>query len=174
MEVSVFYRILVIALGSIITLGAGLYVWTRVSPTEVRTEIDIAAPVDDVWHVLTDFSAYEEWNPFMVSGAGEARVGETLVNTLVIDDSTMTIKPKVTVADAEQELRWLGRFVVPGIVDGEHYFLLEPTVDGGTRLIHGETFTGMLVPFAGGLLDVEDEFKAMNQALKARAEGLSR
>ncbi|NDL56030.1 SRPBCC domain-containing protein [Phytoactinopolyspora mesophila] len=167
------YRVLLITLGSIVVLGAGLYGWSRVSPTEIHTEIEIDAPVEDVWHVLTGFSEYEEWNPFMVKASGEAQVGETLVNTLVTDGSTMTIKPQVTVADPGQELRWLGRFVLPGVVEGEHYFLLEPTSDNGTRLVHGETFTGMLVPFAGGMLDVGNEFELMNQALKARAEGLT-
>ena len=41
----------------------------------ISTEIDIAAPPNEVWAVLTDYERYPEWNPFMVklSGAKEGR-----------------------------------------------------------------------------------------------------
>ncbi|WP_166350416.1 SRPBCC domain-containing protein [Phytoactinopolyspora limicola] len=166
-------RILLIALGSLVVIGAGLYTWTRISPGQIHTEIEIDATPDEVWEVLTDLDDYPAWNPFIVSAEGAVEVGERLVNELLMShgNSTMTIKPTITVADPGREFRWLGRFVVPGIIDGEHYFVLEPTPDGGTRMIHGEKFTGILVPFAGSALDVTDNFVAMNEALKARVEG---
>jgi hypothetical protein len=44
----------------------------------------------------------------------------------------MTVKPKITVADPGVELRWAAS--LPGIVSGEHCFVLTPA-DGGTRLV---------------------------------------
>src|SRR3972149_2322813 len=42
---------------------------------------------------------------------------------------------------------------------------------GGSRFLHGETFTGLLVPFMDGLLrKTERGYALMNQALKARVE----
>lgn len=82
----------------------------------------------------------------------------------------MTFAPKVLVADPGRELRWIGRMWMPGIVDGEHYFRIEPAGDGRVRLTQGERFSGALVPVAGGLLDMRDEFAAMNAAVKVRAE----
>jgi uncharacterized protein YndB with AHSA1/START domain len=32
---------------------------------ELQTEIDIAAPAERVWRILTDFDAYPDWNPFI-------------------------------------------------------------------------------------------------------------
>ncbi len=48
---------------------------------------------------------------------------------------------------------------------------LEPTA-GGTRLVHSERLTGILVPFLRKSLDTQTfaGFEAMNAALKARAE----
>ncbi len=42
---------------------------------EIRTEVDIAAPMDAVWRVIADFDAYARWNPFMPEVHGEPRAG---------------------------------------------------------------------------------------------------
>jgi hypothetical protein len=71
------------------------------------------------------------------------------------------------------QLRWLGRVVLPGIFDGEHFFQIEPLDQGRrTRFIQGERFTGLLVPLLRKNLDrgTREGFEAMNQALKARVE----
>ena len=83
----------------------------------------------------------------------------------------MWFKPTVRVLRHERELRWLGRLLLPGIFDGEHYFLLEPTGGSATHLTQGEIFTGLLAPFLDGALRTTEEgFKSMNAALKKRAE----
>lgn len=85
----------------------------------------------------------------------------------------MTFRPRVLVAEANTELRWLGRMLMPGRFDGEHYFRLSPLAAGRTRFVHGERFSGILVPFARSSLEsgTRAGFEAMNRALKARAEG---
>ena len=42
----------------------------------IDTEILIQASSERVWAVLTDFAAYPEWNPFIVSLEGKAEWGE--------------------------------------------------------------------------------------------------
>ena len=70
-----------------------------------------------------------------------------------------------------KEIRWVGRVLVPGLFDGEHYFKIEPLEDGKVRFIQGEKFTGVLVPFMSGLIDsAKIGFEEMNVALKERAE----
>jgi len=46
---------------------------------ELRTEIEIDAPPERVWDVLTDFGAYPEWNEFITSIKGEPTVGSRLL-----------------------------------------------------------------------------------------------
>jgi hypothetical protein len=140
---------------------------------EVRTEIDIQAPPARVWSVLADFPAHAQWNPFVRSIAGRPAAGERLlVNVQPQGGKAMTFKPVVLVADPHRELRWRGRFLVPGLFDGEHYFQIAPDGRGGTRFVHGEKFSGLLVGMAKSSLDggTRAGFIAMNTALKARAE----
>lgn len=137
---------------------------------DVRTEVTISAPPAKVWSVLTDAAGYREWNPFLVDMKGTPAVGETLENTMKPEGgSAMTFRPTVLVADKDREFRWLGRLVAPRIFDGEHYFLLEETATG-TRLVHGETFRGILL-WVIGTDRFRADFERMNAALKARVEG---
>ncbi len=45
---------------------------------EIKTEIEIAATPEQVWSILTDFSAYPQWNPFIRSINGTVKTGERL------------------------------------------------------------------------------------------------
>jgi hypothetical protein len=57
----------------------------------------------------------------------------------------MTFRPRVLRAVLDQELRWLGRVVLPGIFDGVQFSKIEPLDEGRrTRFIQGERFTGRL------------------------------
>ena len=139
----------------------------------LRTEIDINASGERVWRVLTDFSAYGEWNPFITSISGEVRRGARLkVRVQPSGGRGMTFRPTVLAADRNRELRWVGRLLFPGIFDGEHAFLITPLENGGVRLRQQETFRGLLVPLLRRLLDGQTRagFEAMNRALKERAE----
>ncbi|MGD0700963.1 MAG: hypothetical protein ABSA02_13880 [Trebonia sp.] len=82
-----------------------------------------------------------------------------------------TIQIDAPPADPAAELRWTSS--LPGIISGEHSFVLTPA-DGGTRLVQAETVGGILAA-AQSAARTETSFQALNQALKARAEeGASR
>lgn len=143
---------------------------------EIVTEIKIDASPDKVWGVLTDFARYPEWNPFVRQLSGEAGRGHQLTASICPPGGkAMTFRPKVLVAEANTELRWLGRLLFPGLFDGEHYFRLSSLGTDKTHFIHGEKFSGILVPLLKSQLEsgTRAGFEAMNQALKARAESAS-
>jgi hypothetical protein len=140
---------------------------------ELRTQVEITAPVDAVWGVLTDLAAYQDWNPFIVSAAGRAEVGEQLTNRMQPPGGrAVTFKPTVTEVEPAVTLEWLGHLGLPGVFDGRHRFDLAPSGDGGTLVTHSEQFDGILVRFMRTSLDTGTlaGFVAMNDALKARAE----
>ncbi len=139
----------------------------------LRTEIDIEAPAERVWDALTSFSDYPTWNPFMPHLAGTPLPGERLDVTLEPPGGNpMRFQATVLAAERNSELRWIGRFVVPGLFDGEHKFEIHPLGAGRVRFVQQERFTGLLVPFFASNLDAHTlpGFMAMNAALKARVE----
>jgi hypothetical protein len=139
---------------------------------ELRADIDIDAPADRVWGILTDFPAYPEWNPFITSIAGDTTPGSTLeVRIAPPGANARTFKPRVLVAESGRELRWLGRLLMAGIFDGEHSLRIEPIDDARVHFVQSERFRGILVPLFGSTLEKTARgFTAMNEALKQRAE----
>ncbi len=139
---------------------------------ELRREIEINAPPERVWAVVTDFAAYPEWNPFISSISGELHEGARLeVRIEPPGARAMTFKPTVRAVEASRELRWLGHLLLPGVLDGEHSLRIEPLDGGRSRFVQSEGFSGLLVGlFKGTLAKTEAGFEQMNTALKARVE----
>lgn len=138
----------------------------------IRTEVDITAAPERVWAVLTDFSGYEDWNPFIVKASGDATFrGQLAIEISSGERSTMSFKPTVTESKEGKALEWLGSLGVRGIFDGRHRFELTETLEG-TKLVQSEEFTGVLAPLVLRLTgDVtRANFEEMNAALKSRVE----
>ena len=141
---------------------------------EIVTEIEIAASAERVWDILTSFEQYSNWNPFIQKIDGKAEAGERLTVSIVPPGAKgMTFKPTLTRAVPGQELRWLGRFLLPGLFDGEHRFEIHPLTEKSVRFVQRENFGGLLVPLLWKSLGTQTRqgFNDMNTALKHRAEG---
>jgi hypothetical protein len=162
--------------------GAGLLLAVSAARAEIvkdgfaartlDTAIEIDAPADVVWSILTELESYPAWNPFIRSAAGELRAGELLEVTIQPPGrGEFSFAPELLVVTPNRELRWRGKLWVEGLFDGEHVFVIEPLAPDRVRLRHFEAFDGVLVPLLGGMLrDTEQGFNAMNAALKQRAE----
>jgi len=142
---------------------------------ELRREVEIDARPERIWAVVTDFGAYEEWNPFIRRISGELREGARLeVRIEPPGARATTFKPTVRSVEANRELRWLGRLLLPGVIDGEHSLRIEPLDGGRSRFVQSERFSGLLVGLVKRTLAKTDVgFEQMNTALKARAEQAS-
>ncbi|UFH60174.1 SRPBCC domain-containing protein [Sulfurovum mangrovi] len=141
----------------------------------LETNIEISASPEKVWSILCDFQKYPEWNPFIKELEGEAKVGEKLkVRISPPHSKAMVFRPTVKNVIENREFSWLGRFLFPGIFDGEHSFNIEPT-KSGALLTQKENFSGLLVPLLWRSLDrnTREGFRQMNEALKERAEDTS-
>ncbi len=140
---------------------------------ELRTEIEINAPAARVWHHLTDFAAFPEWNPFIRRIQGNLGAGSRLEVLLQASGTKgMTFRPTVKKVEPNRELRWLGHLGIPGLFDGEHIFEITPAGTDRVRFVQREEFRGLLVPVLQRSLDRDTRrgFEEMNRALRSRAE----
>ncbi|MGW2597464.1 SRPBCC family protein [Streptomyces klenkii] len=139
---------------------------------EIATVVDIAAAPGHVWRILTDLERYGEWNPFIREASGTVSPGGRLrLRVFPARRRPMTYRPKVRAAAPAEELRWLGRTLLPGLFTGEHRFTLTDLDGNGTRVVQSEKFTGVLVPFLRrSIAACAADFEALNRALKKRAE----
>jgi hypothetical protein len=140
---------------------------------EIRTEIEIDAPAERVWKILTDFASFPQWNPFIPQVVGELKTGARLEVRIQPPGSRgITFRPRVLRLEPNRELQWLGRLWIPWLFDGVHTFLLEPLGPARTRIVQQETFRGLLVPLLLKWLgnSTRHGFEKMNSALKSRAE----
>jgi uncharacterized protein YndB with AHSA1/START domain len=108
------------------------------APVRSTREIEIVAPPDVVWSVLTGFERWPEWNPDVKSMAFEGPVAPgsefrwkagpgTIVSTLE------QVEPPALVG-------WRGRTMS---IEALHEWRLQPS-GGGTRVETEESFSGML------------------------------
>lgn len=139
---------------------------------KITTEIIINTSAGKVWNILTNLPDYQNWNPFIVSSAGEVKPGARLVNVLKNGKKTITFKPKVLRVDAPYYFDWMGNLIFPGIFDGHHSFRIERITDSQVKLIQEEVFTGILASFIFRRIgnDTLQSFIRMNQALKYESE----
>jgi hypothetical protein len=141
---------------------------------EMQTSIDIQASAERVWQVLTDFSAYHEWNPMIRRAKGEAKLGARLkVHFQPAGRKRAQIFwPKLITVTPGRELRWLGWPRLPGIFDIDHYWIITPCGDNRTHLLHGTAILGLFALISEPMLEgsTRKAFMDMNLAHKARAE----
>lgn len=101
----------------------------------VTEAIDVSAPSDIVWRVLTDFAGYGSWSDASIDGV--ARVG----SRLTVGMPGMSFHPVVTAVEPGRRLQWNGTLFWKGLLQGKHSFLLTTNDDDTTRLVNHETFT---------------------------------
>ncbi|WP_193197920.1 SRPBCC domain-containing protein [Nostoc sp. MG11] len=140
---------------------------------KIYTEIEIQAPDSRVWNLLTDFASFPKWNLFIRQISGSLSEGAKLtVHFQPPGTDGITFRPTILTVEPNRKLRWLGHFLIPGLFDGEHSFIIEPLASDRVRFIQQESFKGLLVPLLARRLntDVRQGFEAMNQTLKTKAE----
>ena len=140
---------------------------------EISKEIEINAPAEKVWQVLTDFAHFPDWNPFIREIIGSVVEGSRLeIHISTSSGKNRTYKPTLTKIDPNHELRWYGKGLLPGLLNGERIFTIEELAQNHVRMIHREIFTGLGAFLTGDRMDkdIHHSFEEMNNALKKKIE----
>ena len=139
--------------------------WTRT----IHTEAELEAPSSIVWRVWSDLESHSIWNPVMTRVHGRAELGaEVAVGFRA--GVFVVVRCVVDGLEPERRLSWTGG--TRGLMRGHHYFECLPLPNDRTRIIHGETFSGLLVPPLWPLLtpQLKKNYRAMNRALAAHVQ----
>jgi uncharacterized protein YndB with AHSA1/START domain len=135
-----------------------------------RAEVVIAAPIERVWSILTDFEAYPAWNPFTLQVKTSRVVGEP-VDMRVALGWMGVIRQRETLREvAPYRIVWALDHAPRALLWAERVQALEPA-DGGTRYTTADTIGGALEPVVRLLLagPLQRGFEQMAAALQARA-----
>jgi hypothetical protein len=142
----------------------------------IRSAVEIRAPSELVWQVLTDFASYPDWNPIVRRLRGKPRVGGRItIRSQPPGARSLVHRPRIVVWQPPDEMRWRTTVISERLFSGEHGFRLESLDRDRTRFVQDETFRGLLVPLYSRLRlpATRHGFVAMNHALRDRAEQLT-
>ncbi len=140
---------------------------------EITTEIEIAAPPEKVWAILTDFNNWNKWNTTITKTSGDAALGSQLNISMRGHDGkdSNSYSPVITKLEAPKLLRWRAKMLAEFLFSNEKIVELKAT-DAGTKVIHKETFEGLMVKMFWSKMEsgVPPILNKMNKALKETAE----
>ena len=110
----------------------------RTAPATAEGQIQIEAPIETVWDVLADLSAWPTWNHDVKSMAVEGTLEPGSVFRW--KSGSASLVSTLATVDPPHEIGWTG--VSMGI-HAVHVFHLEP-LDGGTTVRSAESFRGFI------------------------------
>ncbi len=125
--------------------------------------IDITAPPEAVWKLLTNAAAFTSWNSTVVELTGKIGLGEKIVLRPTLDPDRK-FKLKVKGFEPPKRLAW-------GDAMGTRVFTLTPMANRETRFSMSETIGGPIFPlFARMIPPFDDAFDQFAADLKKAAE----
>ncbi|HYC56889.1 MAG TPA: SRPBCC domain-containing protein [Candidatus Binatia bacterium] len=138
-----------------------------------RAVVDIDAPVERVWSILTDFARYQEWNRFTPSVACAGKVGDpVLMQVCFPGRRPMRQRETLNVFEPPQRLAWGMRMGINAFLVANRYQILEPLDGHRTRYTTVDYLSGALAPLVEALYgrDMEAGFALAAAGLKQAAE----
>ncbi|MFK7826978.1 MAG: SRPBCC family protein [Oligoflexales bacterium] len=141
---------------------------------KVQTEIEISAPPEDVWKVLSNIDDWQNWSPVINKSQGTAALGSKVVITMCSKEEGKDgpkYSPVITKFDEPKSLHWRATMMAGIIFTNDKHIDLEKT-DSGTRVIHKELFSGIMAAMMGSHMEdgVPPILNKMNEALKQKVE----
>jgi len=159
----------------LLLLAAIAYLFVSGQKTQtVKTEIDIAAPPEKVWAILTDINKWHEWSPTINASQGEGAVGSELSITMMSKEAGKDgpkYNPTIIQMDEPAYFHWRAHMLASIVFTNEKIVELKKT-ETGTKVTHTETFKGMMAALMRGNMEegVTPMLTMMNEALKQTAE----
>jgi hypothetical protein len=141
---------------------------------EVRHDVIINSPIQNVWETIIDFKKYENWNSQLRYLGGTIALNEVIHLKLSVEGATSyEFKPTISQWEEGKSFAWIARTGLPRIFDGEHFFEIKSNPDGTTTVVNREEYRGVLSLLMQQLPAMKlapKGFEKMNAELKSHIE----
>jgi hypothetical protein len=138
----------------------------------VRAEIQIAAPIDRVWGILTDLERYSEWNSFTARAESTLRVGDPIVlYPRLIGNRAYAWTERVS-KNEPYDLCWDLTLGAPFLLTAERCQTLTAQGEDRTHYVTEDRFEGVLTALVMATFGsaMQRGFEDCATGLKKRAE----
>ena len=139
----------------------------------IEKTLDIKAPPEVVWEVLTDFSRYGEWNPFVVEARSSLKPGEAMdMKVKLLGPAQRQVEWMVETVSGKRFEYQMKPFPLGGLRSRRSHDL-EPAA-GGTRYRSYFRLEGWMMPLVRALFgaSIERGMRGMWEGLQRRSEQL--
>lgn len=137
---------------------------------EVYTEVIINKSKEDIWKAILNTKLYPEWSEFLAISNTKIEKDKPIhIKVRQKNKDPMSFKPIVTSLQKEKLFKWKGNIIgLDFLFRGVHYFELKEISKNQTLLIHGEKFSGLLLPLIWDDLSktIIEDFSSHNYGLK--------
>jgi hypothetical protein len=143
--------------------------------TITSVKVEINAPIEVVWNILTDLDKYSEWNPFVPRMESTLVVGDPIIIHVQMNAKRKLVeKEQVSQVIPYRRLAWRATYPKFFIAD-ERIQELEPLESGNCSYYSYETFQGLAIPFVMMAFkkDIQRGFNDVSLCLKRRAEAMN-
>jgi hypothetical protein len=133
------------------------------------TRIDIQAPVNRIWRILTDLPRWSEWNSTVERTLGQIESGARV--TVFVKQSPGRAFPlRVTELDAPRRMVWAGGMPL-GLFTGTRVYELSAPSAASAMFTMREAYTGLLAALIGkSIPDLQPAFDEFAACLKRVSE----
>lgn len=151
------------------------YAQGRLFPFAPAASVEIEAPLEIVWGVLTDFAAYREWNRFTPSVECSGVPGTPVVMEVCFPGAKPMRQVEIlNVFEAPRRLAWGMHLLAAPVLVANRYQLLEPLGPARTRYTSIDYLSGLLAPVVRRLYrePMRAGFALAADGLKERSESI--
>ena len=142
-------------------------------PYRIHYSLDIDAPPERVWEVITDLPRYGEWNPFVVACRSTLALGDPIEMRVKLFSAFAQPQRETILEHVPGKRLCYGLRPTPlGTLASRRCHEVWPLDAGRTRYGSRFELTGWLSPVVRALLSVQltRGFRAMTEAIRLRAE----
>jgi hypothetical protein len=138
----------------------------------VRAEVEIDAPIERVWRILTDLEHYADWNPFTPKVETTLAIGDPIHLHVRLAGGRLLHRVETVTRNAPHTLGWEMKMGARFLLHAERVQVLTALGADRTHYLSEDRFTGWLRPLVLGLFGkaMQRGFRDCGLGLKQAAE----